>query len=168
MIQKSKLQNGFFSNSDLKCTEKKIFQKCCREKSGTDRWGRISRIWLISITVGNAAYPVKKKKKFETNPIKRKRKRKREIFEAKYVLNSIGVSCLVSFAASREERVVKRVGYDLTAVLRRLTCDRDGDQAKVGLWGGGGRGEGDERSELEIAEAAIATAIGFDVLLRKC
>ena len=59
--------------------------------------------------------------------------RKREVFEAKYLLNSIGVSSLVSFAASREERVVKRVGYDLKVVLRRLTCDRDGDQAKVGL-----------------------------------
>ena len=95
--------------------------------------------------------------KNETNPIKSKRMRKKEVFEAKYILNSIGVSCLVSFAASREERVVKRVGYDLKVVLRRLTCDRDGDQAKVGLWGGGGGG--DERSELERAEAAIA--IGF-------
>ena len=90
--------------------------------------------------------------------LREREREKREIFEAKYVLNSIGVSCLVSFAASREERVVKRVGYDLKAVLRRLTCDRDGDQAKVGLCGGG---EGDERSELEKAEAAIAIGFGF-------
>ena len=58
----------------------------------------MSRIWLMSMTVGNAGYPAKcalllhKKKK-------KKKKKKKEIgtkkgeTKMKFILNSIGVSC---------------------------------------------------------------------------
>lgn len=134
------------------------------QKKVTHRWGRISRIWLISITVGNAAYPAKKQTKKWTHQIHQSTKRERVAkCQAKFILDSIGMSSFGSFAASREQWVVKlffifnwvALGWDLKPP--REICDRDVDKMVQGRWESDEwelRG-GDNRRELEKAEAAI-------------
>lgn len=121
--------------------------------------GKISRIWLISMTVGNAGYPAKwtlfylsKKKRNWNQPSNE------ESNKIKIILNSMGVSC---WGASEEQNVMsdvvflKGVGKEWDLVLGNLTS------AKLG-WKEVDLGIGLEMGETNVLEKTEA-AIGFEV-----